>query len=133
MSIVIWNARGLGGRRAFLLLQQLVVDLKPLLLFVSEARISTRTACNWLSLLNFNSVFGVDPKGTKGGLLLFWNKEMDVSLRSYSSNHIDVNICWLSIVWRFNGCYAPPVFEDRQAFWELLLKLFKLRNNHSEP
>lgn len=132
MSTVIWNARGLGCKRAFLLLQQLVADLRPLLLFVCESKIPCKTANWWLSSLHFDHVFGVDAKGSKGGLLLFWNNKIDVSLHSYSLSHIDVSVVWESINWRFTGCYAPSIPEERLAFWELLFKQYKRRNNDCE-
>lgn len=71
MSTTIWNARGLGGRRAFLKLQQLVSDLRPLILFVSESKVTCKRAYCWLHVLNFHGVVGVDPIGSRGGLLLF--------------------------------------------------------------
>lgn len=56
--------------RAFLLLQQLTIDLKPLLLFMSESKISCKTAHSWLASLNFDSIFGVDANGSKGSSFL---------------------------------------------------------------
>lgn len=92
MSTVYWNARGSGGKRAFLLIQHLVVELKPSLLFVSDVKVLCKSATGWLSALNMYDVFGVDPRGNRGGLLLFWNRNINVSLRSYSFAHIDVDV-----------------------------------------
>lgn len=92
MSSIVWNARGLGCRCVFRYLQQLVANLKPLLLFVSKSRITCKTVRTWIHLLNFNSVFGVDPVGSRGGLLLFWSNKIDVTLHSYSFSHIDVYV-----------------------------------------
>lgn len=133
MSTVVCNARGLGGNRAFLLLRQLVADLKPLILFICESKIHCNRAYKWLSALNFYGVVGANPIGTKGGLLLFWNKNVDVSLHSFFSNHIDDSINWESLHWRFTGCYAPAKPEERVAFWDLLIKLWKLRQADDEP
>lgn len=94
---MVWIARGLGGRRAFLMLQRLGAELKPLLLFISKIRISCKVARKWLSVLNFYGLYGVDAKGTRGGLLLFWHNNISVSLRSYFFNHIDVNVVWDSL------------------------------------
>lgn len=132
MSTVCWNARGLGGKRAFLLLQHLVAVLKPLVLFVSESKISCKLAYNWLNALNFHGVVGSEPQGSKGGLLLFWNKNVDVSLRSFSSNHVDVSVSWKNLFWRFTGCYAPPTLSERSTFWDLLIKLHSLRTDNNE-
>lgn len=111
--MVVWNARGLGGRRAFLMLQHLVAELKPSVLFICESKIRCNIASKWSSSLCFVGVIGVDPVGTKGGLLMFWNKNLDVMLRSYSKCHIDVNVSWESISWRFTGCYGPYKYDER--------------------
>lgn len=129
----MWNARGLGGKRAFLFLQQLVADLKPLMLFVSESKVSCKRAYAWLNVLNFNGVLGYDPVGTKGGLLFFWKNCVNINLRSFSANHIDVSVAWESLCWRFTGVYAPPIPEDRMVFWDLLIKLHSLKTNQHEP
>lgn len=88
-------------------------------------------AQSWLFVLHFHNVFGVDAKGTHGGLLLFWNNNMSITLRSYSFSHIDVDVVWESICWRFTGCYGPPNREERKSFWDLLCKLRILNNNNS--
>lgn len=109
-----------------------LAELMPLLLFISETKITCKIANNWLTLLNFNGIFGMDTKGTRGGFLLFQSNKIDVSMRSYSINHIGVNIAWESLCWRFTGCYAPSIHEGRIFLWNLLLKLYKLRGGNSE-
>lgn len=101
MSTVVWNARGLGGRRACLMLQHMVAEIKPSVLFICESKVPCKIASKWTSSLNFVGCLGVDPSGTKGGLLLYWNSNVNVVLRSYSMSHIDVNVCWvdLKIYW----------------------------------
>lgn len=74
-----------------------MADIRPLLLFVSESKITSKTVRTWLHLLNFNSVFCVDPVGSRGSLLLFWSNKIDVTLHSYSFSHIDVIVDWESI------------------------------------
>lgn len=133
MSTIVWNARGLGGYRAFLLLKQLVADLKPLILFISESKVTCNCAYHWLNALSFAGVVGVDPQGTRGGLLLFWNKSVNVTLRSFSFSHIDASLSWESCLWRFTGCYAPSCSGERFAFWDLLLKLSTLKQSKNEP
>lgn len=97
MSTIAWNAWGLGGKRAFFLLQHLVAELKPLMLFICKSKISCKRAYYWLNALNFCGVVGSDPIGTKEDLLFFWNKNVDVFLCSFSVNHINVSIVWESI------------------------------------
>lgn len=130
--MVVWNARGLGGRRAFLMLKQLVEELKPSILFICESKVLCKIACKWTSYLNFVGCVGVDPSGTRGGLLLYWNGNVNVVLRSYSRSHIDVNVCWETLMWRFTRCYGPSKYDNRKPFWDLLRKLHSLRNIEDE-
>lgn len=64
---------------------------------------------------------------------MFLNKNVDICLRSFSSNHIDVSVNWESLHWRFTGCYAPARPQERGAFWELLFKLWMVRQSENEP
>lgn len=64
---------------------------------------------------------------------MFWTNNMNVVLRSYSGNHIDVGIEWESLNWRFTGCYAPSTPEERQTFWKLLVRLLSLQSYFNEP
>lgn len=71
MSCIVWNARGLGNRRAFLSLRRLIEEHRPSLLFVSESKISSLLGSSWKSLFNFVGCVGVDACGNSGGLLLY--------------------------------------------------------------
>lgn len=41
-------------------------------------------------LFRYDGMFAVDVQGRSGGLVLFWQNQDDVSILSYSRNHIDV-------------------------------------------
>ncbi|KAL8498411.1 hypothetical protein ACS0TY_021654 [Phlomoides rotata] len=92
MSCIVCNARGLGGRRAFLNLQLLVLDNQPMFVFISETKVCNRIGCQWARNLNYSGCFCVDPKGRSGGLLLMWNDKVDIHLRSFSPGHIDCTV-----------------------------------------
>lgn len=98
MICVVWNACGLGGQRAFQNLQRLISKSTPDLIFVSEPRVSKLVASNWRYLLNFSNCFCVDANSQSGNLLLFWNDNIDVSILSYSSGHVDCFISSSSLV-----------------------------------
>ena len=38
---------------------------------------------------NFENRFVVDRNGLEGGLVLFWSTDVEVTIKSYSSHHID--------------------------------------------
>lgn len=45
---------------------------------------------------------------------MFWRRGIDVALRNYSDNHIDVDVQEDDgYKWRFTGIYGFPQTEDR--------------------
>lgn len=86
---ICWNARGLWGARAFRELSRLVREINPSFMFIFESRIHLNAAHYLKSRLNFNFCFNVNPRGSKGGLILFWNDSIKISILSYSFGHID--------------------------------------------
>ncbi|KAL6131079.1 hypothetical protein ACLB2K_069457 [Fragaria x ananassa] len=59
-----------------------------------------------------------------GGLCLLWRDGVEVSLCSYSKNHIDVSVGGLGEdSWRFTGVYSFSKVEDRHLTWELIRRL----------
>lgn len=89
MIIVAWNTRGLGAQRALRNLLRLISESSPYLLFISESRVSNFVASQWFSHLNFSNCFCVEAIDRSGGLLLFWNDMINVSILPYSPGHID--------------------------------------------
>ncbi|KAK4406650.1 hypothetical protein Sango_0671500 [Sesamum angolense] len=69
---------------------------------------------------------GVSVAGKSGGLALFWQKNVDVQLQSFSHWHIDVSARmeeggdW----WSFSGVYSKPDTNKRMEFWSLLRRLY---------
>lgn len=44
------------------------------------------------SQLNFDCLFSVPSRGSSGGLCVMWKDEANLSLRSYSNNHLDFDV-----------------------------------------
>ncbi|KAL0292490.1 UNVERIFIED_CONTAM: putative mitochondrial protein [Sesamum radiatum] len=73
------------------------------------------------------NLFGVcvSPIGRSGGLVLMWQKSVEVQLQSFSHWHIDASVRledsgeW----WRFTGIYGEPDTTKRVEFWKLLVQL----------
>lgn len=54
-----------------------------------------------------------------GGLALLWTNEVDLSISSYSSRHIDAMVKSNDgLIWRFTGVYGDPVTSNRHLFWD---------------
>lgn len=127
MNILCWNARGLGGPEAFLRLRKLVRSYSPALVFLMETRLCGTKARNLHTKLGFDSGFHVDSVGKNGGLMLLWNSNWDVALKSFSKWHIDVFVSDnQGRQWRFSGIYGHPTREQRHNTWCLLRRLSAL-------
>lgn len=74
MSILCWNARGLGDPRAVRRFHFAIRKLSPSIVFVSETKISSHRISSLRRSLHFENGFGVDSEGSKGGLALFGNR-----------------------------------------------------------
>jgi hypothetical protein len=68
----------------------------------------------------------VDSIGTSGGLALFWKRNIGVTVKSFSANHIDSVIkVEDGLQWRFTGIYGEPRSEEKDNTWNLLRTLRK--------
>ncbi|KAL0453608.1 UNVERIFIED_CONTAM: hypothetical protein Slati_1338900 [Sesamum latifolium] len=69
--------------------------------------------------------FSVDSHGKSGGLALLWHKHLDVTLQSYSFNHIDASILsgHGSEAWHITGFYGEPNSQKLTETWQLLKRL----------
>lgn len=70
-------------------LQRLVTEHRPSLLFISESKVSKSVGKFWKSALIFSGGVAVEALGCSGGLLLFWNDLINVTLKFYSSRYIN--------------------------------------------
>ncbi|KAF7802766.1 ribonuclease H [Senna tora] len=73
---------------------------------------------------------GFDPIGSKGGLGVWWNKNIDVTIVSASKNWIHLKIKFANNQQIFfTGVYGAPVTSEREALWQYLKNL----NIQNEP
>ncbi|CAK8530118.1 unnamed protein product [Lathyrus sativus] len=95
MKIISWNCRGLENpstSRAFLRLAHLE---NPNVVFLMETRLKTIEVEGFILKCNFNNGFGEDcnvqGKDRARGLALMWRDTIDISIISYSLNHVGGN------------------------------------------
>jgi hypothetical protein len=122
MSILSWNCRGLGQPRTVQELTLLVCKFCPKIVFVLETRQQRDTVCNLHFIIGLKNVFVVDGQGKGGGLGLFWDESIKLSVLSYGLHHIDTLI-WDGdhhASWRATFVYGEPRTQDRHVMWELL-------------
>nr|POF09817.1 hypothetical protein CFP56_67425 [Quercus suber] len=76
--------------------------------------------------LQFGHHHGVLKISRGSGLALFWKKNFDLHIESFSLNHIDVLINkGKTNVWHFVGFYGAPETHLRTESWDLLRSLHK--------
>lgn len=68
---------------------------------------------------DLRQIFPVDARGQKGGLSFAWSSEVDITLKSYSKYHIDVNISHPTkdVHWRFTRFFGELNKSLNDRFW----------------
>ncbi|XP_042968981.1 uncharacterized protein LOC122301651 [Carya illinoinensis] len=130
MKLLAWNARGLGNPRGIRHLCALTKREAPDVLFLQETRLSVRAAENCKFKLGFSNCLAVCSTGRKGGLALYWGKEVALSIVNFSSNHIDAEISDENVVggcWFLTCLYGVPETHLRHRTWALLRSLRRSR------
>ena len=124
MSCVSWNCRGLGNLRAIRALKRLVLFKDPMMIFLCDTKSSNECMERLKSQLNFDFVFTVPSSRRSVGLCAMWKGEMNMSLRSFSSNHIDLEVGGLGddIHWRLTFFYGYLAESDRHKSWSFVPK-----------
>ncbi|KAL9678179.1 hypothetical protein QQ045_016018 [Rhodiola kirilowii] len=72
--------------------------------------------------LGFSNCFIVKSLGKSGGLAVLWDNDVDLTVRSYSDNNVDVGIKADSS-FRLTLFYGDPVASRRRLSWNLLRRL----------
>lgn len=73
----------------------------------------------------------MDPVGYKGGLLLLWNDNVNLTILSYSVGHIDCVINLNPSLFYFMGFYGDPNHNNRTHSWNLLHKISLTHSNRN--
>jgi ribonuclease HI len=124
MSCLSWNCRGLGNPCTVQELAYLVRAKDPSAVFLCETWSNDEHLENLRCRLHFNNKLLVPSNKKGGGLALFWNKSFDLSVLSYSCNHIDTVVhSGTSDAWRLTFVYGAPETHLRVETWNLLRRL----------
>lgn len=92
MKLLCWNVRGLGNPQATRRLQHTLKLYKPQLVFLIEIKLDHTRMERVQKRCGFHNGLDVSASGLRGGLSLAWNGNYLIQVRSYSNNHIDVEI-----------------------------------------
>ncbi|XP_020970175.1 uncharacterized protein LOC110268393 [Arachis ipaensis] len=83
------------------------------------------------SILYFEHVFHIEPRGLSGGLCLLWNEIYNINIYFWSDNHIKARIDdRKGKIWECNFIYGNPCFGRRKEQWRAITVN---NNNKGEP
>ena len=124
MNCLAWNCRGLGNPRTVQELARLVRAKNPAVVFLIETWQDEGPLERLRCSLQFANKFVTTSRNKGGGLCLFWKKEINLQVQSFSPSHIDATINeTLPEAWRLTGFYGAPETQNREASWNLLRRL----------
>src|SRR4051812_31146705 len=114
MKTLSWNCRGLGSPRAVRALLRLIRLKNPSIVFLMETRLKSDEVQRIKFKCSFDRCLVVECDGSsrdrRGGLALLWKEPINLSILSFSLNHISgkVEDDWDDQPWFFNGIYGFP-------------------------
>lgn len=126
-----WNCRGLGAPRTIQFLQELVLRKRPNFIFLCETLCKKVKVEKIRSLLGFEGLVVVEPRGHSGGLVFLWRFKEEAQLLSFSQNHIDLLLSPKNCpIFRLSGMYGEPDRLKREYTWNLIRRLESSSPSH---
>ena len=134
MQILSWNCRGLGSPEAVNALRRIVINEDPQLVFLQETKLHQHELERVKVKLRYDGLIAVGCEGQgrkrRGGLALMWKKGVQVTLKSFSQNHVDTMVSAKgSQPWRYTGMYGHPEESKKGQTGELLRDLAMAEEN----
>lgn len=92
ISIMSWNCQCMGPPWKFLFLKDVICQEWPAFVFLCET-LCTKEKMEWYrTRLGFEGMIVVEAEGRSGGLALLWRKSDQITLKSLSKYHINVDV-----------------------------------------
>ena len=131
MSLLVWNCRGLENLRTEDQLAKLVWAKDPSVVFLAETWTDKARLTQIQRRIEFKNMLDVPRRNKAGGLVIFWKEDFDLSVETFSPNHIDSTINkGKDNEWRFTAFYGEPDARFRYESWA---KLRTLKSCSSSP
>ncbi|KAK6126320.1 hypothetical protein DH2020_039965 [Rehmannia glutinosa] len=125
MNLLGWNCRGLGNLEQFKSFASLLAKVSHSI-FLCETKCAQSIIDKLKSDLGYHGIV-VDSVGRAGGLALLWRKNIQVSLRIFSTRFIDVDVSYQNSTFRVTVSTGSQDVSQRWNFWNL----FKHLKTHS--
>lgn len=92
MIALSWNYRGLGNPRLVGALHDYMRRWDPMVAFLSKTKRKIACMKKVKGKIDFVNGLYFQQKGKEGGLAMFWRKEVNLEIKSYSRHHINAVI-----------------------------------------
>jgi hypothetical protein len=126
MKILGENCHGLGNTAAILALLDVQKRHNPDVVFLLETHLDTYPADCLKRRMKMDFKVVQPSDGRRGGLALFWKKEIKLTLLFSDPNYIDVSITEGELVWRFTGMYGEFRWADKYKIWDMFRNLHQI-------
>ena len=124
MNILFWNCRGLESSQIEQELGDLIWAHSPSIVFIAKTWLKKARLIYFRDKLKFDGMIEFSRKGRGKGVVIFWKKEVDFSVDTYSPNHIDAIINkGKEGEWRFTGFYGEFETSNHYISWATLSRL----------
>lgn len=136
MKTLSWNCCGLRTPGAIRAVRKLIKSEAPTVVFLMETKKKAIDIQRLRRLEGYDCVFAVDCAGDgnrkAGGLALYWKSNLDLSISSYSLNHIQftVPIDHANKTATLTGFYG---FPEKQHKWKSRQLLRNLKSSGNSP
>lgn len=129
MSLIAWNCRGLGKPRAVRFLKEIVHQIKPSFVFLSETLSTKNKVETVCKELHFAGCWVVEAEGHSGGIALLWKNEGACRVTAANKHFIDFEVENDQVGrWRYTGFYGCPEAGRRSESWNMLRMLASQSN-----
>ncbi|KAL0012862.1 hypothetical protein SO802_007970 [Lithocarpus litseifolius] len=131
MNILIWNCRGAMKPQFRQTVLDLVAQHSPIVLVITETRLSGAKADEIIEGLPFDGAAVADTIGFAGGIWMLWRSDlvqMEVLAATEQEIHALIRVRSQTFNWLISAIYASPRFAERCVLWENLKMLAALHN-----
>lgn len=121
MKIVSWNCRGMGSNWTISYLREIWHKHKPEFFF-SETKQDLNFFQGLQGHFGYDKLVTVEPRGSSGGLALFYNNDLNVNLLFTNNRMIDVEAEGMGKKKFMTFVYGDLVQKFRRQVWERLTR-----------
>lgn len=131
MNILIWNCRGAMKPQFRKTAMDLVGWHRPLIMVITETRMSGARADEIIGTLPFDGAVVADMIRFAGGIWLLLRSDLvqvDVLASTEQEIHALIRVRSLNFIWILSEIYASSRFAERCLLWDNLKMLASLHN-----